>query len=121
MRKVKIIKSNYGIDSYEDTNSVLYPCTEDWEEVNDTEYEEIRQAVAYSNLRRNTNSYYMLIEYSDEVNSEVFRRAANFVAAQQKEKELLEKRKEDAKLKREEKNVERKRKQLEKLKKELGE
>lgn len=121
MRKVKIIKSTYADNYYESGTSIFYPCTEDWEEVDDNEYEEIKEAIYHANSKRTDNHWFILIEYSEDVKLEAFKKAADFVEAQRKEKEAIEKRKADAKKKREEKALERKRKQLERLKRELEE
>jgi hypothetical protein len=121
MRKVKVIKSEMNI-SYDDcyASSIFYPAAGDWEEVSDSGYKELQEAVSYAN-RASGNGRYFLIEYSDNINEEVFKSASDFKSKMLKQRQKEEKAKEEAKRKRDEKALERKRKQLEKLKKELEE
>lgn len=123
--KVKIIKADRYIDSYDDyySSSILYPAAGDWEEVTAAERDEIREAISYANGSRNRSldGYYILVEYNEDIINEVFESARDFKEKMRREKEREEKRKAEEKRKRDEKAKERKRKQLEKLKKELGE
>lgn len=126
MRKVKILYSKFFADNYDgyyDT-SVLFPAAGDWDEVDDKEYAELSEAVAYANCMPSTKQRegkYFLVEYSDTMREEVFRSTAEFkqkmIEAQRKDAERAA----EEKRKRDEKAQERKRKQLEKLKRELGE
>lgn len=124
MRKVKIIKSTIYVDTYDDyyTRNVLYPAAGDWQEVDDAEYEEIRMAVQHANKnKKNHDGVYVLVEYSDEISTEVFTSARNFKEKILRQKAREEKKKAEAKAKREATARDRKKKQLEKLKAELGE
>jgi superfamily II RNA helicase len=121
MRNVKILKSTHHIDYDGYYQSALFhPVAGDWEEVSDDEYNDIQEAVRYANQKAH-GFRYVLIEYSEDTNDQVFKAASDFKKQMKKEKEKEEKAREDAKRKRDEKAQERKRKQLEKLKKELGE
>jgi hypothetical protein len=121
MKKVKVIRSEYNLSSYDDYHStnILFPATEDWDEVTDVECEEIREAIRYANMSQR-NGQYFLVEYSDTTVADVFKSAKAFRDKMEKDRKKEEKAREDAKRKRDEKALERKRKQLEKLKKELG-
>jgi len=118
--KVKIIKAHviYDYDGYQD-NTLFYPVAGDWEEVNQKEYLEIKDAIKYANMN-SSDVKYLLIEYSENTKDEMFKSASDFKDKIKKREEAEQKQKEEAKQKREEKAMERKKKQLEKLKRELG-
>lgn len=121
MRKVKILKVDASV-YYDDCEprQLFYPVVEDWDEVTDEEYEEIRQAVYIANYNYNREYKYLLIEYTEETMHEMFKSAKTFTEKMKKEEQKRLRAAEEAKKRREEKALERKRKQLEKLKKELG-
>ena len=126
MPKVKIIKeytTYYDYDDYSST-SVLYPYTEDWEEVDQETIDKLKSSMYKANMKRDINKdgHFRLVEYSEEYTPElIFKLASEWLKEQEAiaEKERLKN--EAAKKKREEQALERKRKQLEKLKKELDE
>lgn len=121
MRKVKIIKVNtiYDYDEY-DSQSILAPVTEDWEEISDEKYASLREAVNYANMQvRNSNSRFVLVEYTENSMDFIFKTAKEFLAGVEKKKRMEEERKEAEKKKKAEAALARKRKQLEKLKIEL--
>jgi len=119
-RKVKVIKSDYQIDNYDDyySQSVLYPVGGDWTEVTQKEYQEISEALHWANQKRHQ---YILVEYDDNTVDEMFKDALDFKDTIKKRKEKEQRAKEIAAEKKAKAAKERKRKQLEKLKAEFGE
>lgn len=122
MRKVKILLVT-SYHCYEcDGQSNLYPVTTDWEEVSDTEYWEMVQAISDANrMNKDDSSQYILVSYSENMKAEIFAKASEF------RKSI-----EDARAKREEEKIKvakkkkvtalaRKQKQFARLKEELGE
>jgi hypothetical protein len=120
MRKVKVIKSKYRSYDYDNDETIFYPVSGDWEEVDDKKYAEIVEAVQYANSKVR-DDWYFLVEYSETTMDEVFQSATAFKEEMRKKQEKEEKRKEAERKKRQEKALERKKKQLERLKKEFGE
>lgn len=122
VRKVKVIRADRAIDTYDDyySRNVFYPAAGDWEEMTNKEYMELSEAVQYANSQ-SRDGYYFLVEYGDHIIEDVFKSASDFKEKMRKAQERDEKRKAEEKRKKEERAQERKRKQLEKLKRELGE
>ena len=120
MRKVKVILASSDFCYECDGKHNIHPISTEWEEVDDEEYDAIRSAVSYANVSMNGYSKYVLVEYHDDIMSEVFRKSSEFAEKMAKKEAAEKKRAAEAKRKRDEKARERKLKQLEKLKKELG-
>lgn len=127
MPKVKIIKeytrTYLDYDDYS-SMSVLYPCTEDWEEVDQDTIDKLKSQLYRANMRRDMNKegHFHLIEYSEEYTPElIFKLASEWLKEQEVKTEKERLKREADKKKKEEQALERKRKQLEKLKKELDE
>lgn len=122
MRKVRIIRTTTYGDYYYDNQSILFPASGDWQDVDDKEYQEICMAVQYANrTNKGSDWFYLLAEYSDKITQDVYASATAFKEEMKRQKEAEEKKKAEAKAKRKITERERKKKQLQKLKKELGE
>lgn len=122
--KVKILKIyNMIYDDYYSINqSIMYPATLDWEEIDEEQLTEVKNAIASANAMMQNNDFtYVLISYNENMKDEVFNLASEFRRKIEREEEQRKQKALEAKKKREKKALERKRKQLEKLKEELGE
>lgn len=127
--KVKILKIADQSCCYECSSTpVLYPATEDWEEVTEEGYEELVKLVQKLNsytyrrdMKIETSDFYTLVSYEEDSIKMTYKNVSDFkkvMATAQKDRERKE---ELAKKKKAEAAKERKLKQLEKLKKEFGE
>jgi hypothetical protein len=122
MKKVKIIKV-YNRDCYDcGGDQVFAPATTDWEEVEDNQLWNLKQAVNLANWSdRNKDFNYVLVEYAENTIEEVEKLASDWLRKEEAKKLAQEKKRAEEKAKREAKATERKLKQLERLKKEFGE
>lgn len=123
--KVKVIcvHSRYVSDIDDDCVDVLYPVSEDWEEMTRKEINDLSRSIYYANIevKGETGKTYVLIEYSENTKEEVYKLASDFHIAQEKRQIAAEKKKTDAKALRAIRMKSRKLEQLERLKKEFGE
>lgn len=127
MQKVKIVRAECWYNDYHEVDkTLLYPVSEDWEEMEDSDVEELRQHIRHANTKMNGGSQYVLVMYNEKTKHEVFKKASQFLEDRKKEQEKREKEKlRIAAAKAEKKKLnaakllERKRREVEKLEAEL--